>query len=75
MTAKEIQDAGKQDSDANVNRVKAEKVLIEMQITLAVRLIEKLKRNPEVEKGVASAPLRTRAKEMPSFWENMRQIP
>ena len=57
MTAKEIQDAGKQDSDANVNRVKAEKVLIEMQIALAIRLMEKLKKNPEEEKQVASAPL------------------
>ena len=57
MTAKEIQDAGKQDSDANVNRVKAEKVLIEMQIALAIRLMEKLKKNPEEEKQVARAPL------------------
>ena len=57
MTAKEIQDAGKQDSDANVNRVKAEKVLIEMQIALAIRLMEKLNKNPEEEKQVASAPL------------------
>ena len=55
MTAKEIQDVSKQDSYANVNRVNVIKYLIEMQIVLAVRLMEKPKRNPEVKKKVTVA--------------------
>ena len=52
MTDKETQDGGKQDSDAN------EKILtFKMQIALAVKLMEKPKRNLEVEKEVASAPV------------------
>ena len=40
MTAKEIQDVGKRDSDANVNRVNMKnKILIGMQIALAVKLM------------------------------------
>ena len=57
MTAKEAQDAGQQDSDANVNRVKVENILIEMQIDFAVKLMGKPKGNPEVAKMVASAPV------------------
>ena len=52
MTAEETQD-----SNANVNRFRREKILIEMQIALTVKLMGKPKRNPDVEKKVASAPV------------------
>ena len=53
VTAKETQDAGKQDSDANVNRVKVGKD--SNSKILAVKFMGKPKRNPEVEKKEASA--------------------
>ena len=37
--------------------LKRENILIEIQIALAVKLMEKPKRNPEVEKEAASAPV------------------
>lgn len=54
---KETQDAGKQDSDANVNRVKEGKYCHRNANSNAVKLMEKPKRNPEVEKKAASVPL------------------
>ena len=76
MTAKETRDAGKQDNDANVNRAKAGKYSNRNADALAVKLMEKPKRNPEVEKKTVSGPggemwATTRAKEMPGYWENM----
>jgi len=53
ISAKEIQDVGKQDSDANVNRAKVGKD--SNRNANRFKLIEKPKRNPEVEKKVASA--------------------
>ena len=55
MTAKEIQDVGKQDIDGNVNRVNVRKYY---------------NRNVNWEMWA-----KTRAKEMPGFWQNMRQMP
>ena len=54
MSAKEIQDVGKQDSDANVKRVKVGK---DCNRNANLKLMEKPKRNPEVEKKEASAPV------------------
>ena len=73
---KETQDAGKQDSDANVNRVKEGKYSHRNANSNAVKLME----NPrEIQrwKKRRQAYLwemfaRTRAKEVPGYWENMR---
>ena len=83
MTEKETQDAGKQDSDANVNRVKAGK---DSNILNANRSRRKVdgkaqeefwgwKKRWQTHLWEMWAKTRARAKEIPSYWENMRQMP
>jgi len=80
MTAKEIQDNSKQDSDANVHRLNVRKNSNSKANRSRRKVDGKAQEESKGEKKRWQAHLwemwaKRRAKEMPGFWENMRQMP
>ena len=78
MTVKEIQDIGRQDSDANANGVNVRKYSNRNANRSRCKVDGKAQEESRGERkgGKCTCGLsKTRAKEVPGIWENMRQMP